>query len=106
MNHDHQSSFPRRIFIGRLATGAAALALAGRARGQSAAPKKLGIALCGLGNYSRGQLGPALKLTQHCQLTGVITGSAEKGAQWAKEHGFPETNIYRYDTMARLADNK
>lgn len=63
------------------------------------------MALCGLGNYSRGQLGPALRLTQHCRLAGVITGSKEKGLQWAKEYGFPEKNIYSYDTMSRLADN-
>ncbi len=90
--------------------GTAAVALGSRVRAQSPASmesqsKKLGIALVGLGNYSRGQLGPALKLTQHCRLAGVVTGSKEKGAQWAKEFGFPEKNIYHYDTMARLADN-
>src|SRR5688500_9446743 len=99
MNHALRSSLSRRSFIGRLAAGTAGLALAGRSHGQTSAPKKLGLALCGLGNYSRGQLGPALKLTQHCQLTGVITGSKEKGAQWAKDYGFPEKNIYHYDTM-------
>ena len=90
--------------------GAAALALASRARSQPSAsggtqPRKLGIALVGLGNYSRGQLGPALKLTQHCKLAGVVTGSREKGLLWAKEFGFSQKNIYNYDTMARLADN-
>lgn len=86
--------------------GAAVLALAARARAQLAPPpKKLGMALCGLGNYSRGQLGPALKLTQHVELRGVITGSPEKGKAWAKEFGFPEKNIYNYATMSRLVDN-
>jgi glucose-fructose oxidoreductase len=71
-----------------------------------AAPRKLGIALVGLGNYSRGQLGPALKLTEHCRLAGVVTGSREKGLQWAKDYGFPEKNVYGYDTMSQLADNR
>ena len=105
MNSDVRSSLSRRSFVGRLAAGAAALALAGRSHGQTAAPKKLGVALCGLGQYSRGQLGPALKLTQHCRLAGVITGSREKGVQWAKDHGFPESHIYHYDTMEQLAKN-
>ncbi|HEY8993808.1 MAG TPA: Gfo/Idh/MocA family oxidoreductase, partial [Lacunisphaera sp.] len=55
--------------------------------------------------YSRGQLGPALKLTEHARLAGVVTGSKEKGRQWAAEYGFPESSIYGYDTMGRLADN-
>lgn len=99
-------SLNRRQFIGQVALGASALALAARSHAQSpAAPRKLGVALVGLGNYSTGQLAPALKLTQHCHLTGVVTGSPEKGLRWAKEHGFPEKNIYHYDTMAQMADN-
>ncbi|HUR60128.1 MAG TPA: Gfo/Idh/MocA family oxidoreductase [Opitutaceae bacterium] len=105
MNQDPRFHLSRRHFVGRFALGAAAVALAGRSRGQMAPTKKLGLALCGLGNYARGQLEPALKLTQHCHLTGVVTGSREKGVQWAKDHGFPEKNIYHYDTMAELADN-
>src|SRR6188768_127840 len=95
----------RREFIGRLSVGASALVLAGRAGAQVAPPKKLGIALCGLGNYARGQLAPALKLTQHVELRGVVTGSREKGAAWAKEFGFPEAHIYNYASMSRLMDN-
>ena len=105
MNPELPSSLSRRSFVGQLAVGATALALAGRARGQAPAPRKLGLALCGLGQYSRGQLGPALKLTGHVRLAGVITGSREKGVQWAKDHGFPEKNIYHYDTMQQMADN-
>jgi glucose-fructose oxidoreductase len=103
-------SSSRRSFFGQCAVGVAALAFSSRGRSQpagsnAAPPRKLGIALCGLGSYSHGQLAPALKLTQHCQLRGVITGSPQKGAAWAKEFGFPEKNIYRYDTMSRLLEN-
>ena len=95
----------RRRFIGSLSV-VGAMALAPRAlRAQAAAGKKLGVALVGLGGYSSGQLGPALKLTQHCQLVGVVTGSAEKGRKWAGDYGFPASSVYHYDTMARLADN-
>ena len=82
-----------------------AAAVAARTRAEAAPKKKLGVALCGLGGYATGQLGPALKLTQHCELRGVITGSREKGGKWAQDFGFPEKNIYHYNTMSRLIDN-
>ena len=96
----------RRSFLGKMSLGSAALALAARSQTEPvAAGKKLGIALCGLGGYATGQLAPALRLTKHCELRGVVTGSPEKGRKWAQDFGFPEKNIYRYDTMARMIDN-
>jgi glucose-fructose oxidoreductase len=99
----------RRRFIGKLSAAAfSALALAprlSRAADLTPAGRKLGIALVGLGNYSRGQLGPALRQTQSCRLAGVVTGDPAKGARWAQEYGFPPSSVYGYDTMARLADN-
>lgn len=74
-------------------------------RASSAPEKKLGVALVGLGGYSSGQLAPALGLTKHCRLAGVVTGSREKGLDWARRHGFSEKAVYGYDTMARMADN-
>jgi len=104
-NNAPHTSISRRAFLNRLsATGTLALApramLAGDGNG-----KTFGVALAGLGGYSTGQLGPALKLTKHCRLVGVVTGSEGKGRKWAQEHGFPETNIYHYDNMAAMADN-
>lgn len=101
------TSVTRRRFISNL-SALSALAMTpqlGRALDRPAFGKKLGVALVGLGNYSRGQLGPALKETQYCQLAGVVTGDPAKGAKWAREYGFPATSVYGYDTMARLADN-
>lgn len=101
------SPVSRRAFIGRLSIGATALAAAPLMRAQGGAkPKKLGVVLVGLGNYSRGQLGPALKLTSECELRGVVTGNAAKGAQWAKDYGFSEKNIWSYATMERMAEAK
>ena len=95
----------RREFLGRVSASTCLLTLAQPTAGQSSTRRKLGVALCGLGTYARGQLGPALKLTQNCELRGVVTGSREKDGAWAKEYGFPAKNVYHYDTMARLADN-
>ncbi|PWT94485.1 MAG: glucose-fructose oxidoreductase [Blastocatellia bacterium] len=102
-------TFSRRDFIRSLSTTAAALAL-GPVRIKEALAynegRKLGIALLGLGRYSTGQLGPALRETKLCQLKGVITGHPEKGQKWAADFGFPEKNIYNYDNMDRIADNR
>jgi glucose-fructose oxidoreductase len=94
----------RRRFLGQL-SAATALALAPRLSWAASPDKKLGVALVGLGRYSTGQLGPALRETQHCRLAGVVTGDPAKGAQWAKDYGFSEKNIYNYATMGQLADN-
>ena len=51
--------------------------------------RKPGIVLMGLGLYSRGELGPALRQTKVCRLAGVITGSREKGLEWSRDYGFP-----------------
>jgi glucose-fructose oxidoreductase len=96
----------RRDFINHVSVGAAALALARPAAGAQSAPgRKLGVAICGLGNYGRNQIAPALKLTQHCELRGVITGSPDKGAVLAKEHGFPTQNIWSYEQIPQLANH-
>jgi glucose-fructose oxidoreductase len=97
----------RRRFLGQI-TAASALALAprlGHALDQPVPARKLGVALVGLGNYSQYHLGPALRITQFCRLTGVVTGDPAKGAAWAREYGFPATSVYGYDTMARMAAN-
>jgi glucose-fructose oxidoreductase len=67
--------------------------------------RKLGVALMGLGLYSRGQLGPGLLKTKRCRLAGVVTGSSAKGAEWSREYGFPEGNIWSYDNIHEMAGN-
>jgi glucose-fructose oxidoreductase len=38
---------------------------------------------------------------------GVVTGDpAVKGKKWAADYGFPEKNIWNYETMHQIADNK
>jgi predicted dehydrogenase len=66
---------------------------------------KLGIALVGLGNYSSGQLAPALKETEHCYLAGIVTGSPDKAKDWKKKYDIPDKNIYNYETFDSIRDN-
>ncbi len=67
--------------------------------------EKLGVALVGLGRYSRGQLAPALQETEHCELRGIVTGSPSKIPKWRQRYDIPEGNVYNYETMPEIADN-
>lgn len=67
--------------------------------------KRLGVALVGLGSYASGQLAPGLQLTEHCYLAGIVTGSPEKIPQWQERYQIPDSNVYNYDNMHRMADN-
>jgi glucose-fructose oxidoreductase len=97
----------RRKFLNTLA-GSAALAASGVYSPHVLARKKkrrIGVALVGLGYYSRDLLAPALQLTQYCHLAGIVTGSPEKIPVWQKQYGIADRNVYSYDTMHKIADN-
>ena len=102
----------RRKFIARTLQTSAGIAIGSTFACTSAASskgfnqKKLGIALVGLGGYATGQLGPALKETQFCELRGIVTGTPEKEVTWAEKYGIPEKNIYNYKNFDEIADNK
>lgn len=66
---------------------------------------KLGIALVGLGSYSRGQLAPALQETKFCYLAGVVTGTPSKAEDWKQRYSIPDRNVYNYQTFDRIKDN-
>lgn len=66
---------------------------------------KLGIALVGLGSYSSGQLAPALQETEHCFLSGIVTGTADKAEKWRKKYDIPEKNIYNYTNFDEIKNN-
>lgn len=67
--------------------------------------KKLGVALVGLGYYSTDLLAPALQLTSHCELRGIVTGSPEKIPVWQKKYGIKDSNVYNYGNMDGIANN-
>ncbi len=96
----------RRSFLASLGGLAAGYALAPALRAAEASGKPLGLALCGLGGYSNGELSPALLETKHVKLVAAITGTRAKGEKLAKLHGFADTNIYSYDQWDQVAANK
>ena len=92
----------RNFIVGATLLGASALSHRALAMGNG---KKLGVALVGLGQYSRDLLAPALQLTSHCELRGIVSGSPEKVVQWKKQYGLKDKNIYHYDNLDSIANN-
>lgn len=104
-------TFNRRDFLRGLSATTATLALGPNVSRVAEllaqnSGRKLGIALVGLGRYATGQLAPALQQTKLCKLTAVVTGSPEKGKKWATDYNFPEKNVYSYETMDHINDNR
>ncbi len=98
----------RRKFIQQTVASAAALTVSQQAFANIVVPQKkdkLGVALVGLGYYSTDLLAPALQLTQHCQLTGIVTGTPSKAETWKQKHNLPDKNIYNYQSFDSIANN-
>ena len=95
----------RRSFLVRSAALAAVPLLSESVYGQAPA-RKLGVAICGLGNLSANQIAPALLKTRNCRLAGIVTGTPAKAEQWQKKYGLTAKNTYTYDTMSEMAKNK
>lgn len=68
-------------------------------------PKKLGVALVGLGNYATRQLAPALLETKDCYLAGIVTGSPDKAKVWSTTYNIPPKNVYSYQTFDQIRNN-
>jgi predicted dehydrogenase len=66
---------------------------------------KVGVALVGLGEYSRVMLAPALKEASNCYLAGIVTGTPAKATQWSAEYNIKKENIYSYDNFDNIASN-
>src|SRR5688572_31336923 len=99
------SGTDRRQFLARTAA-IATLPLFSNLVSAQAPSRKLGVALCGLGSLSTNQIAPALQKTRNCRLAGIVTGTPSKAVEWQKRYGLPETSIYDYQTMGRMADNE
>lgn len=101
-----QSTLSRRSAIKNIGLASGSLALLPYSSSlPSKDPKKLGIALVGLGNYATRQLGPALQQTQHCQLSGIVTGTPAKEKTWQDQYGVLPAHTYNYDNFDRIADD-
>lgn len=97
----------RRKFISHALSGMAAMAVSPYAFGilRQDRKQRLGVALVGLGYYSTDLLAPALQLTKHCYLAGIVTGTPSKAEKWKQQYNIPDKNIYNYQNFDSIADN-
>ncbi len=98
----------RRKFISHTVAGMAGATLAQNAFSINLLMQKkdkLGVALVGLGYYSTDLLAPALQLTEHCFLAGVVTGTPAKAEKWKQQYKIPDKNIYNYENFDSIANN-
>lgn len=100
-------SLDRRTFIRKSSSLVAYSSLLACQPKPAKLPKKksLGIALVGLGSYSRGQLAPSLQSTKHCHLAGIVTGTPSKIPEWKEQYGIEDKNVYSYETLHQIKDN-
>jgi glucose-fructose oxidoreductase len=100
------SKISRRHFLQLAGAGLASSLPTGLAFASRSDPnKKVGVALVGLGYYSRALLAPALELTQYCELRGIVTGSPDKVPTWQERYGIADKNVYSYENMHEIANN-
>jgi glucose-fructose oxidoreductase len=102
MTGDRNRGWTRRQALQSMALAGAAAAWSPRSLAQD---RRIGVALVGLGGYAKGLLAPALELTKHCRLAGLVTGSPDKLPEWQGKYGIPDRNVYSYEDFHRIADN-
>ena len=95
----------RRDFIQKMTLGAGVFLSQPNIEKLFKPKEKLGVALVGLGNYSMRQLAPALLETEHCRLTGIVTGSPTKIPEWCEKYNIPKQNVYNYQNFDDIRNN-
>ena len=102
-----QSPFSRRSFL--TGTSAAALSVAAaHVFGQPAtgpAPKKLGVALVGIGSLTMNQILPAFAKCTMVKPVALVSGHPDKAKAQAAKYNLDAKNIYNYDNYDTIKDN-
>ncbi len=71
---------------------------------QSSANKKTGYCVIGLGQIA-GHFMPAVRSSEHSQITGVVSGHPEKAKRIAAEYSVPASSIYSYENFDEIGRN-
>lgn len=104
---DNQS---RRKFMGKLGLSAVGLPIllhASPVLGFSCSNPSgpvLRVAIMGLGSYGN-RVAEAMLACQRAKVTGVISGTPSKIAQWRQKYDIPEANCYNYENFDAIKDN-
>ena len=104
---------PSEVDIGKIENGKVVFPNENGAADKPSAPppaplpdaEKVGFAIVGLGRLALEQLLPAFAETNKAKVTALVSGSPEKAKTVARQYNVPESAIYSYDTMDRMAEN-
>ncbi len=99
--------FTRRQFTQSLGTATVLSSFASRSRAQQAsgAGRKLRYCIVGLGRISMDHFMPACKMSQHSQVTALVSGHRAKADKMAAEYTVPAKNIYSYENYDEIRSN-
>jgi predicted dehydrogenase len=66
---------------------------------------RVGFAVVGLGRLSLEEILPAFGVSKKARLVALVSGTPDKAAIVAREHGVKPTSIYRYENYDSIRDN-
>lgn len=104
------ATFSRRTFIEQMGGGFGAsiafpaLTSVAQQRARVGDKQTVNIALCGLGRYANVLKG-SIAASRYCRLTGIVTGTPAKAAQWKRDYDIPDKNSYTYQTFDQISNN-
>ena len=68
--------------------------------------RKVGYCIVGLGRISMQHFMPACKMSQHSQVTALVSGHRDKAEKMAAEYNVPANSIYSYENYDEIRNNK
>jgi predicted dehydrogenase len=68
--------------------------------------RRIGYCIVGLGRISMDHFMPAVKMSRHSRISGIVSGHRDKAEKIAAQNGVPASAIYSYENCDRMADNK
>jgi predicted dehydrogenase len=72
---------------------------------ESAAGRKIGYCIVGLGRISMGQFMPGVRISQRSRITALVSGHRDKAEKIASQYGVPREAIYSYENYEEIAHN-
>lgn len=66
---------------------------------------RVGYCIIGLGEIANHFMA-GIQQSEHCKITGLVSGHRDKAEQMAAKFGVPKESIYSYEDMDRMRDNK
>jgi len=67
--------------------------------------RKIGYCIVGLGRISMQHFMPAIKMSNKCRVTALVSGHRDKAERMAAEYGVPSSSIYHYENYDAIANN-